>query len=202
MFEKFKKKWKEKSLLSKISDLVFIILLVALIFPQGRMAIGGFVNKIKAKVDNPDILDNEIQLTDSDFNWIMKNADNETVNLKQSKGKVIFINLWATWCPPCVGEMPEIESLYQKYKDNDNVEFYLISKENIDQIEKFRTKKSYTFPVYQSLQNTPSVFYSQSIPTTFVISKDKKIIIRKIGASNWGGEKMIKIVEKLINEVK
>ncbi len=199
MIEKIKKKWKEKSLLSKISDLVFIILLVALIFPQGRMAIGGFVNKIKAKIDNPDMLDNGIQLTNYDFNWKLKNANNETVNLEQSKGKVIFINLWATWCPPCVGEMPEIESLYQKYKDNENVEFYLISNENIDKIENFRTKKSYTFPVYQSLQNTPDAFSSKSIPTTFVISKDKKIVIRKTGASNWGGKKMIEIIEKLIS---
>ncbi len=198
MFEKFKKKWKEKSLLSKISDIIFIGLLVALIFPQGRMAIGGFINQIKAKIDNPDILENEIQLTDNDFNWLMKNTNNETVNLEQSKGKVIFINLWATWCPPCIGEMPEIESLYQKFKDNDNVEFYLISNEHIDKIENFRTKKSYTFPVYQSLQNTPGVFSSKSIPTTFLISKDKKIVIRKTGASNWGGKKMIEIIEKLM----
>ncbi len=199
MFEKFKEKWNKKSLLSKISDIVFMVILVALIFPQGRMAIGGFINQIKAKVDNPTMLDNAIDLTDNDLNWNLKNADNETINLEQSKGKVIFVNLWATWCPPCVGEMPEIESLYQKYRDNENIEFYLISNESIDKIEKFRTKKSYTFPVYQSLQNTPSAFHSQSIPTTFVISKDKKIVIRKTGASNWGGKKMIEIIEKLIS---
>ncbi len=198
MIEKIKKKWQEKSLLSKISDIVFITILVALLFPQGRMAIGGFVNKIKAKIDNPDLLDDAQQLSDADFNWNLKNKNNETVNLEQSKGKVIFINLWATWCPPCVGEMPEIESLYQKYKDNENVEFYIISNEDISKIENFRKEKSYNFPVYQSLQNTPIIFSSRSIPTTFVISKDKKMVIRKIGASNWGGKKMVNIIESLI----
>jgi len=193
MFEK----WKRKSIFGKISDIIFIIFIGAMLTPNGRTTIGGFVNRLAAQIRNPSQIDG-LSLKDSDFNWQLQSTDGENINLADYKGKVLFINEWATWCPPCVGEMPEIEELYQKFKDNPNIEFLMISNEDLPKIKSFVERKEYSFPVYSSRSNTPSPFQSASIPTTFLISKTGKIVIQETGAMNWGGSKMVEIVKGLL----
>lgn len=189
-----------KSLFGKISDLIFVIFIVAMLFPSGRMAIGGAVNRVKALISQPDLNENGEQMSDDDFDWSLKDINNEQVNLKNHKGKVIFINLWATWCPPCVGEMPEIQKLYEHFKDNDKIEFLMITGDPVSKIKSFIKKRGYSFPVYHYNSNPPIPFRVKSIPTTFIISKSGKIVVKKIGAANWGGSKTIKIINKLIKE--
>ena len=200
MKERIKKNWKTKSFLSKAGDAFFLIFVIAMLFPQGRLAIGGAINRVKAFVVDPSIKDDGKLIPENDFNWSLQEIDGSKINLSQSKSKVIFINLWATWCPPCVGEMPEIQALYDRFKDNKNIDFYLITNDKISKIKSFIEKRGYTFPVYHSLSDTPISFRTRSIPTTFVISKSGKIVIQKTGAANWGGNKMIKIVDELIKK--
>lgn len=200
MKERIKKYWKTKSFLSKAGDAFFLIFVIAMLFPQGRLAIGGAINRVKAFVVDPSIKDDGKLIPENDFNWSLQEIDGSKINLSQSKSKVIFINLWATWCPPCVGEMPEIQALYDRFKDNKNIDFYLITNDKISKIKSFIEKRGYTFPVYHSLSDTPISFRTRSIPTTFVISKSGKIVIQKTGAANWGGNKMIKIVDELIKK--
>lgn len=200
--KKYIQKWKSKSLWSKIADIVFLALIIALITPGGRLTVGSFVNKIKSNIINPSInSEDELKtLSENDLNWILYDLEGEILNLSDFKDKVIFINVWATWCPPCVGEMPGIQKLYDKYKNNQNIKFFLISNENIENVKKFIKKKNYTFPVYISETNSPDAFKTSSIPATFLISKNNKIIINETGALKWSGEKMINVVEKLIKE--
>lgn len=200
MLEKIKKYWSGKSLFSKISDVIFLLLIVALIFPEGRMAIGGTINRIKAMLVQPSIEKNRISLPDTLISWELKALDNTVVNIQNYDGKVKFINLWATWCPPCIGEMPEIEKLYTKFKGNKNVAFFMISDENTEKIKSFIDKKNYSFPVYQSVGETPLGFRSKSIPATYILSKDNQIVIKEIGAARWGGAKTEEIINNLINE--
>ena len=198
--EKFQNYWQNKSAWNKFSDLIFIVFIAALLTPGGRLTIGGFVNRVKAKVMNPAVQENGTQLTAEDYNWLLKDINGEQVNLDGEKGKVVFINLWATWCPPCVGEMPEIQKLYDKYKDREDIAFFMISNESNEKIKAFVEKRGYTFPVYSSQRQSPTPFVTQSIPTTFVISKSGQIVIRETGAYNWGGEKMVSIIEGLLEE--
>lgn len=200
MKEKLKKYWKTKSRWSKFSDLFFIVFIIALLFPSGRMAVGSGINRIKAIFTQPSIENNRELIPADDYNWELNDIKGKPINLNQSKGKVLFINSWATWCPPCVGEMPEIQKLYDKFKDNKNIDFYLITNESVTKMKNFVERKGYNFPVYQSTGSTPISFRSKSIPTTFVINKSNEIVIKKTGAANWGGEKMIEIVNELINE--
>ncbi len=187
-----------KSLFGKISDLVFVVFIIAMIFPSGRMAIGGAINRVKAMISQPEIDENGEQMSDNDFNWLLTDINGNQINLNEYKGKVVFINLWATWCPPCVGEMPEIQKLYKHFKNNDKVKFLMITSDPVSKIKKFINKRSYTFPVYQYNSNPPIPFRVKSIPTTFIINKSGKIVIKKTGAANWGGSKTIKIIEKLL----
>jgi thiol:disulfide interchange protein len=100
--ERFNNYLKNKSLWGKISDLVFVLFLIAMLLPSGRMAIGGAINRVKAMVSQPSINDNGEQISDNDYNWSLIDINDKQVNLADFKNKVIFINLWATWCPPCV----------------------------------------------------------------------------------------------------
>jgi len=199
MLKEYIKKWKKKSLFSKISDIIFVLLIITMLIPQGRMAVGSMINRAKSMISQPDLMDNGVSITDASFNWKMTKADGGDFNMNEAKGKVVFLNLWATWCPPCVGEMPGIQKLYDKYKDHPEVEFVLVSNEKTATIKAFAERKKYTFPLYSSTEQTPAVFSSRSIPTTYVISKKGEIVVKEIGAVNWGGKKMVKIIDELIN---
>lgn len=200
--EKFQDYKKNKSVWGKITDIIFILFILALFIPDSRLAIGGLANRVKSMIMEPTVTDtnNEQLLTINDLDWQLENLPGKSINLKDHQGKVIFLNIWATWCPPCVGEMPGIQNLYEKFKDNNNISFFLVSDENPDKVKSFIQKKGYTFPVYTTKYRSPQIFLTQSIPTTFVISKKGAIVIKEKGALNWGGEKMEKIINDLLNE--
>jgi len=199
--EKFQNYLKKKSVWGKISDVIFILFIVAMFIPNSRMAIGGFVNRIKSMIVEPSVQDGSEQKVDfATINWQLTDINGGAVNFKDFKGKVIFINFWATWCPPCVGEMPGIQELYNKFKDNDDVVFLLVSNEDLNKITTFINNKDYSFPVYSSRYSAPKIFASNSIPTTFVISKKGEIKIKEVGAANWGGDKMEQIINDLISK--
>ncbi len=134
-----------------------------------------------------------------DINWNLKSTDGTEFNLEEKfKDKVVFINFWATWCPPCIAEMPTIEKLYQKYKDK--IAFAMISKEDIGMIEDFRNRNKYTFPVYQIEMDIPEVFNLTIIPATFIISPDRKIALKHVGGADWSHEDVMKYLDELIDD--
>ena len=112
--------------------------------------------------------------------------------MKDLKGKVIFLNLWATWCGPCRVEMPSIQSLYNDV-DKDKVAFVMLSLDQEDQrskISKFIDDKEFTFPVYLPASPLPNLLRVNTIPTTFIISPDGKVKSKKVGMANYDTEDM------------
>lgn len=196
---KYIQKWKKKSFFSKFSDIFFVIFLIAMLIPGPRKGIMAFVNNLKSKVIQPKVNTSNVNnLSEADFAWQLSDVEGNTVTLSDFKGKVIFINFWATWCGPCIGEMPEIQKFYDKFKDNDEVEFLIVTNENIDVIKNFIANKGYTFPVYSARGEVPKKLFTQTIPTSFLISKDGGIVLHKKGVANWGGEKMEESVNQLL----
>jgi len=199
--EKFQDYLKKKSVWGKISDAIFILFIVAMFIPDSRLVLGGLVNRIKSMVIEPSLKENNDLVIDyNSTNWQLTDINGNSTNFKSLKGKVIFLNFWATWCPPCIGEMPQIQELYDKFKNNENVVFLLVSNEDLSKIKTFINNKEYSFPVYSSRYKAPEIFASKSIPTTFLIDKNGVIKIKETGAKNWGGEKMEQIIIDLINK--
>ncbi len=128
-----------------------------------------------------------------DYNFEMKDLEGNKFSFDQYKGKVIFINLWATWCGPCKAEMPGIQSLSEKLKD-EPVEFVMLSVDKESALSKviaYLENNQYTFPVYMPHGYLPEQMQVPSIPTTFVIGKDGKVVMKETGTRNYDTRKMI-----------
>ena len=115
----------------------------------------------------------------------LENSKGERVNMEEFKGKVIFLNFWATWCPPCIAEMPGIHKLY-KEKQNENVEFVMLSLDNdFEKAKQFRDKKGYTFEIYKLTGPLPPVYSTNSIPTTYVIDTQGNLALTHLGMGDF-----------------
>ena len=123
--------------------------------------------------------------------------DGKAVNLSDLKGKVVCVNLWASWCPPCRAEMPGIEALYQKV-DHSKVAFVMLSlDDDVAKARKFVKSQGYTFPVYLRTGNLPAPFDSNSIPSTVVLGPDGQVAARHDGMAEYDTPEFKLALEKL-----
>jgi thiol-disulfide isomerase/thioredoxin len=133
--------------------------------------------------------------TPFNFDGILITPEGKRIAYSELKDKTIFINYWATWCPPCLGEMPHIEKLYLQLKDNPDVVFLMVSKDNdFNKAIKFKDKKDYQLPIFQELKS-PAQLQSQILPTTFVI-KNGEIAFQKEGMSNFNTDEFKKFLKE------
>jgi thiol-disulfide isomerase/thioredoxin len=133
------------------------------------------------------------------YNFTMKDLHGKTVNGSDFKNKTLFINLWATWCGPCRSEMSSIHSLYQKV-NHDKVAFIMLSIDdpNHDQkVSKYISDNNYTFPVYRPIDGLPYQLQVTTIPTTFIVSPEGKIVSKKVGAASYDNEEFLQYLENL-----
>lgn len=187
-----------KSRRFKFYNLFFIVAIVLLLIPQTRQPIQIFINKGIALIVKPTVIEASERKSLSNYNWQLKDISGNDFDFHSAEGKVIVINFWATWCPPCIAEMSSLETLYQKYNTNENVMFLLVSNEDISVISNFMTKEDYSFNVYQSLTDYPDKFNVSSIPRTFIISKNGEIVIDKSGAADWSSERVTNTIDELL----
>ncbi len=109
------------------------------------------------------------------------------VRLSNYRGKVVFLNFWATWCPPCREEMPSMESLYQRLKGRDfEMLAVSIDTKGVDLVQSFVATYALTFPVLLDPNKKIYRLYGLTgVPETFIIGKNGVIILRIIGPRDW-----------------
>ena len=132
---------------------------------------------------------------------ILKSSLGKSLNLKDQKGKVVVINLWAPWCPQCIDEMPEVNDLSRRFKDDPNV---LILPVDIDKdfsrSVPFMAKHHYELQVYNVADDMPPGFTGRGIPTTIIIDKTGKIVLRHEGTTDLSGKDFIEHLTALANQ--
>jgi len=126
-------------------------------------------------------------------------ATEENLSLGQLKGKVVFLNFWATWCPPCRDEMPSMESLYRRYKE-DGLEILAVNiRESPEQVHAFMNDYGLTFPALLDINGRVSTAYGvQAIPTSFIIDRDGQIAARLVGSIDWDTPQVRAAFESLL----
>ncbi|MGO2294674.1 TlpA family protein disulfide reductase [Psychroflexus halocasei] len=183
---KNKEEKKESFLKKHWSNILFGLFVILLIIPQTRTPIQVFINKIISF--SPSEISEDDRESLKTYNWVLMNERGEDINFNQSKDKVVIINYWATWCAPCIAEMPSLQELYTEFKDD--VDFYFVTNDDPQKVNTFMSKNDYDMPSYRQRSQAPQILQSSSLPTTYMISKKGEIIMKKIGSANWSSDKV------------
>lgn len=140
------------------------------------------------------------------FEFTLKTLDGESIKMESLQGKVIFLNLWATWCGPCRAEMPNIQKLYTSMK-GDSIAFVMLAidkKGEEPKIKKYLHEKGFTFPIYRPAyagdSSFPEILRVPSIPTTFVIDKQGNVAYKNVGTANYNTNKFKNFLKDLLNK--
>lgn len=179
-----------------LSNVLLIVVAILVLFTPVGFHLKVFVNRLVSF--SPSSIAAEKQKELSDYHWELINHNGQLINLEEKKGQVIIVNMWATWCPPCVAEMPSFQKLYEDY--GDKVSFLFVAKDQKDKVAAFLAKKDYTLPVYYEKSKTPIAFESNSIPMSFLVDKAGLIKIAHTGAANWNSEAIRLSLDALLAE--
>lgn len=126
----------------------------------------------------------------------MINTTNQVVDLSQFAGKKVFVNLWATWCPPCRAEIPSIESLGAK-TDKNKVEFVLLSlDDNFEKAKSYAARNGMRLPVYYPAGNLPQLFNVEGIPVTYIFNEKGDVIYQQVGSANYDTKEFLDMLNK------
>jgi peroxiredoxin len=130
--------------------------------------------------------------------------DGTAVNIKDLRGKVLFINFWATWCGPCRYEMPRLEKeIWQKFKSSDFVMVAIAREQSEQEISAFRKQNGYSFPMASDLQRKIfELFANGGIPRSYVVGRDGAILFQSVGYDPKEFDKMKKVLERELKKEK
>jgi thiol-disulfide isomerase/thioredoxin len=115
----------------------------------------------------------------------LQDVNGNVINLQSLRGKKLFVNIWASWCPPCKRELPSIEKLY-KSVDTSRSRFLLVSfDDKFESAMKYISSKKINLPIYYPTENPPALFQVQGIPATFIFNENGDLVKRVDGGENY-----------------
>ncbi len=183
----------------KIKDnLLFVILLVLLLIPKTRMLIQVKLQNVLGYLNQPKI--EETYQGKVALEGKLGGINVDDLEVSNLENKIVVINYWATWCPPCVAEMPSFQKLYDQYQDNPEVIFLFLTADSGKRVYTFLNENRFTFPVYRERETVFQELEHTSIPTTFILNRKGEIKVKKTGAAQWNSQKVHKILSSLLAE--
>jgi len=164
------------------------LLLLALVFTTSLWADGNEGNLTKNGQLAPDITVSMI--------------NGKAFHLSEMKGKVVLVNFFATWCGPCMKELPELEKqLWPRFKDQNFTMVSIGRQHSIVEMKKFQSEKGFSFPIAADPERVAYGKYAEKfIPRNYIINKEGKIIFQGKGFSQKELNEMMEIIEKAIKE--
>lgn len=175
-----------------ISLIMVVILLFTRIGAIGRRYVGVFISEITVA------LKEDKQLSLDAFEWQLIDLKGNTLTFGEKKGRVVFLNFWASWCKPCLKEMPDIQKLYRDY--GSQVDFLMVTQEDSLKVKTFLKKRNYDLPFYFSGGDIPEVLYSKTLPTTYIIDSKEKIVLAESGAMDWNSLHIRVLLDKILTD--
>ena len=154
------------------------------------------------KLEPPSAQDMKVTTIDFDSNVLQfSDLENNIFTLQNFKGKNLFINYWATWCNPCLAEMPYMAELYENFKDEEDIIFLYLSREKLETIKNYIPKDEslQQLPIYKIITDD-EFFATSGIPTTFIINSDGEVIVKDLGSAFWNDDSVFKFIENLIGK--
>ncbi|NDP27392.1 MAG: TlpA family protein disulfide reductase [Flavobacterium sp.] len=187
--------WKtsKKSILQNIA---FVLLLALLLFSPLGTFLKIQINRLLAF--SPKTIELSDQKKLSTYQWQLMDSKGKTVSLEEFKGKIIFINFWATWCPPCIAEMPTMQKLYADY--HDKIVFLFVTTDSFEKANAFLAKENLNLPIFQPVSNPPLEMESSTIPATYLIDQQFNVVLSKIGTADWNSDSFRKKLDDLLKK--
>jgi len=196
-----KKNKKTKILSNMFFGLLLLATIIMVVKPEAKAwAIRGLMKVGLFKANVPNRVQKNIEVVDKPTADILfVNEAKEVINLSSLKGKVVFINFWATWCPPCIAEMPSIDKLHNQFKTNDQIVFLMVDVDNnFRRARKFMDKNGYGLSVFAAGSEIPASFLDKTIPSTVILDKQGHVALHHVGGANYADTEMVDFIEKLV----
>lgn len=135
---------------------------------------------------------------EADYDWTIRPLDGEPTSLEAYRGRVLFINVWASWCTPCIREMGSIERLAGRLRDTD-VAFLIVAAENEPPVRRHLRRYAYDLPIYLEVERIPAAFGLRGIPTTWIVDRDGRIMLLRHGESEWDRDDVETLLRSLVD---
>jgi thiol-disulfide isomerase/thioredoxin len=139
----------------------------------------------------------QVSLGSVDSTWTFEGIDGTAVRMSQLRGRVVFLNMWATWCKPCREELPSIQNLHDQIAGL-GVEFVLLSQESREKVQSYLRDNDVGVPCYVSDGGIPTLLKSSALPTTFIIDTQGRVVFRHVGLARWDSQECRSFIESLL----
>ncbi len=131
------------------------------------------------------------------LDFTLKDMEGNSHTLSAYRGRIVFLNFWASWCPPCREEMPSMQKTYTSWDKNKYVMLAVNVDEGREKIKEFARKNGYTFPILIDNGSGVSKKYGiRGIPTTYLIDGKGRMITKVVGSRDWSLEEIQRIIKK------
>lgn len=180
-----------------LNGVVFIAFVILVINPSAKAVL--IRGLMKAGLFQPQLSSVAIKKESAVLpDVIFESADGRVIHLANLKGKVIFLNFWATWCPPCIAEMPSINGLYEKLRNNNNIIFIIADADrNFQKSKPFMAKHHFTMPLYRPTSVVPESFLSHAIPTTTIIDRRGNVVFHQEGSADYSNPRVLQYLKSI-----
>lgn len=119
-----------------------------------------------------------------EYGWRIAEVDGTPVALSAYRGEVLFINVWATWCRPCVTELPSIDALHNRYASR-GVRFLAVAADRPGAVERFQRRHRIGLPLFLELDRVPRALGVAAVPTTLIVDRAGRVVLRHRGVADW-----------------
>lgn len=183
------------------STLLIALLLAMFIFPDVK-------SWFLRQVASTGILNPKIEKTESSkqssiavSEFSVADLQGKSLSTSELKGKVVFINFWASWCPPCRAEFPSIQKFYDQYKSNENIVFLTINMDDKPELgTAYLQKENLNVPFWIPSGTIPQEVFSGALPTTLLLDKTGKIRMKHTGVADYSTASFYKQIDDLMAE--
>ena len=128
--------------------------------------------------------------------------DGSKVNLSRLKGKIVLVHFWATWCPPCVDELPELDRFWGRYRNNPGIALYSVSVDDTwEAIDTFRKQHPFDLPLYRDPDSkTAHKFGTTKFPETYIADRKGRVLYHLANAIDWDAPEVAQNIDALLKE--
>ena len=176
------------------SNTGWLLLVVLVLGWVGAMYL---LNPGKGSLSAPDLSKRQGFSVAAPPSWKLADLDGKPVDFGDFRGKAVFVNLWATWCPPCREEMPGINNLASNERLKDVVFLAVALDEDPHDVRNYLAKNRVVPRVLIPLEKPPEMFASDGIPATFIVAPDGRIEVGQVGSASWDAPEVVALLERL-----